>query len=162
MSSKRFQLAIIKLFFQSLAQEITNLKIRAKDPLTGVFTPEAKLFISVKYPPFRSPVYLTFYALLVLLTVFIWFHRRSKMQQKLVVAHKESQESEARLKLALEGSGSGVWDWNIESTTIYQPRLVNELGYSQDHVTLDEYLNKIHLEDRAKFRIEWLEFFINQ
>lgn len=147
-----------KVIFPKFSPGNYELKIRAKDPLTGVFTPEAKLFISVKYPPFRSPVYLTFYALLVLLTVFIWFHRRSKMQQKLVVAHKESQESEARLKLALEGSGSGVWDWNIESTTIYQPRLVNELGYSQDHVTLDEYLNKIHLEDRAKFRIEWLEF----
>ena len=87
--------------------------------------------------------------------------RRNKIQRILLAAHKESQDSEARLKLALEGSESGVWDWQASQLNIYQPRLVNELGYEDDSVSLDDYLEKIHPQERAIFRLEWLEFLSN-
>ncbi|MBE0365392.1 hypothetical protein PULV_a2176 [Pseudoalteromonas ulvae UL12] len=137
---------------------VYEFKIRARDPLTGNYTPYTSLKIIIKHPPFRSPIFMTLYGLLCLVALFTWFYRRNKIQLQLVQAHKESQESEARLKLALEGSQSGVWDWNIHSAMIYQPRLINELGYESEQLSLEEYLNKIHPDDRAKFRIEWLEF----
>jgi len=147
-----------RVMFPKLNAGNYTLSVRAKDPLTGVYTAPATLKIMVAYAPWRSPYALITYAFIIMSLISIWLSRRNKMQRKLVIAHKETQQSEARLKLALQASHSGVWDWHTDSSSIYQPRLVTELGYEVEKISLDEYLKKIHPEDRAKFRIQWLEF----
>lgn len=147
-----------RVLFPKLNPGRYQLKVWAKDPLTGEYTAPALLNIKVNYPLWRAPYFLFLYALIFLVLVTLWIKRRNKMQRVLLAAHKESQESEARLKLALEGSESGVWDWHSDSLNIYQPRLVSELGYDSDSVSLDAYLLKIHPQDKALFRLEWLEF----
>ncbi|MGB0985948.1 MAG: putative bifunctional diguanylate cyclase/phosphodiesterase, partial [Pseudoalteromonas spongiae] len=72
--------------------------------------------------------------------------------------HKQSSENATRLKMALQSSQSGVWEWQSGLGHSYQPRLVDELGFDKSEVSLDEYLAKIHPDDRARYRIEWLEF----
>lgn len=147
-----------RVLFPKLNPGQYQLKIWAKDPLTGDYTHPATLDIEVKYPLWRSPIFMALYAVLFIVIVAAWIMRRNRIQQILMVAHRESRESEARLKLALEGSHSGVWDWQSSSPIIYQPRLKNELGYEVDTVNLDDYLVKIHPHDKQKFRLEWLEF----
>ncbi|MEZ7204843.1 EAL domain-containing protein [Pseudoalteromonas sp. DY56-GL79] len=134
------------------------LKVWAKDPLTGDYTPPAKLTINVNYPAWRSPVAIAGYVFLTLLLLSLWSYRKYRVEQLILAAHKETQDREARLKMALEGSNSGVWEWHAGSTLIYQPRLVTELDYELESVGLDDYLQKIHPSDRAMFRLQWLEF----
>ncbi|RXF03160.1 EAL domain-containing protein [Pseudoalteromonas sp. PS5] len=134
------------------------LKVWAKDPLTGDYTPPAKLTIKVNYPAWRSPVAIAGYVFLTLMLLSLWSYRKYRVEQLILAAHKATQDREARLKMALEGSNSGVWEWHAGSTLIYQPRLINELDYDLESVGLDDYLQKIHPADRAMFRLQWLEF----
>ncbi|BBN82459.1 diguanylate cyclase [Pseudoalteromonas sp. A25] len=147
-----------RVVFPKLNPGSYQLKVWAKDPFTGEYTEPAKLSINVKYPFWRSPMAIGAYILFALLCFSLWMYRKNKVEQMIIAAHKETQNSEARLKLALESSGSGVWDWQLDNHLIYQPRLTTELDYPHDNVTLDEYLKIIHPNDRALFRIEWLEF----
>ncbi|MGI0492391.1 PAS domain-containing protein [Alkalinema pantanalense CENA528] len=69
---------------------------------------------------------------------------------------KRAQEilrtNEERLQLALEGSGDGLWDWNIITDAVYlSPRWLEMLGYSvgelPGHVNTWQHL--IHPDDAA-------------
>lgn len=146
------------VLFPTLSPGTYQLKVWAKDPLTGTYTAPAILNINVKYPLWRSPYFMLLYAALFIMFIIIWVRHRNNIQRILLAANKESKDSEARLKLALEGSESGVWDWQSSHHGIYQPRLKEELGYESDTVNLDEYLAKIHPQDKQLFRLEWLEF----
>lgn len=60
------------------------------------------------------------------------------------------RESEERLKLALEGTNDGVWDWDVLTNQVFfSTRWKTMLGYEeheiQDH--LDEWANRVHPED---------------
>ena len=147
-----------RVLFPKLNPGNYTLKVWAKDPLTGIFTKPATLKIKVKYPLWRAPYFMVLYGALFLFFIAMWVRRRNKIQRILLAAHKESKDSESRLKIALEGSESGVWDWQSSNPSIYQPRLSNELGYKHDTVSLDEYLAKIHPQEKQLFRLEWLEF----
>ncbi|MDY6939093.1 MAG: PAS domain-containing protein [Cyanobacteriota bacterium] len=63
------------------------------------------------------------------------------------------QESEARWQFALEGSGDGVWDWNVPTNTIFYSRLWKTmLGYGEDEIgqSLEEWDNRVHPDDKAR------------
>ncbi|AFJ02230.1 diguanylate cyclase/phosphodiesterase (GGDEF & EAL domains) with PAS/PAC sensor(s) [Methylophaga frappieri] len=60
------------------------------------------------------------------------------------------EQTEARWKFALEGSGEGVWDWTLtDDSVIYSERLVTMLGYSPDDFTphFSEWADRIHPDD---------------
>ena len=51
-------------------------------------------------------------------------------------------ESEYRWKFAVEGTGDGLWDWNVvEGTTFYSHRWKEMLGYADEEIaaTPDEF-----------------------
>lgn len=66
--------------------------------------------------------------------------------------NRELQLSEERLKMVLEGSELGFWDWNIETGEVKRnDRWAQILGYStikdfEDNV--DSWINSIHPADR--------------
>ena len=63
------------------------------------------------------------------------------------------QESEFRWKFAIEGSGDGVWDWNIGTDAAnYSRRWKEMLGYSDADIlpTNDEWAVRIHPDDRER------------
>ena len=69
----------------------------------------------------------------------------TKIQQTL-------RESILRWKFALEGSGDGVWDWNIETNNaIYSKRWKEMLGYSEHDIqpTNQEWQMRIYPSDQA-------------
>ncbi len=60
------------------------------------------------------------------------------------------KESEFRWKFAIEGSGDGVWDWNIQTNEAkYSKRWKEMLGYTEDGIlpTNDQWLTRIHPDD---------------
>ncbi|MEI7815815.1 MAG: PAS domain-containing protein, partial [Desulfuromonadales bacterium] len=67
-------------------------------------------------------------------------------------AQEALHESEYRWKFAIEGSGDGVWDWNIQSGEAqYTKRWKEMLGYSEDciHPANEEWVQRIHPDDKS-------------
>jgi PAS domain S-box-containing protein len=67
------------------------------------------------------------------------------------IAEAQLQQSEERLQLALEASGEGLWDWNIETGGVYRSSQYLEiLGYATDELpdAFEAWEEKIHPEDR--------------
>jgi diguanylate cyclase (GGDEF)-like protein/PAS domain S-box-containing protein len=70
--------------------------------------------------------------------------------------HKQIEDalknSEFRWKFAIEGSGDGVWDWNIQTDeAVYSIRWKEMLGYSETDIlpTNQEWVTRIHPDDRS-------------
>lgn len=61
------------------------------------------------------------------------------------------QESEFRWKFAIEGSGDGMWDWNVQTDEAhFSKRWKEMLGYAEDDILPgnEESQNRIHPEDK--------------
>lgn len=62
------------------------------------------------------------------------------------------KESEYRWKFAIEGSGDGVFDWNLQTgESKYSRRWKEMLGYQEDEILPrhEEWLDRIHPEDQV-------------
>jgi diguanylate cyclase (GGDEF)-like protein/PAS domain S-box-containing protein len=62
------------------------------------------------------------------------------------------QASQALWQYALEGSGDGVWDWNVQTNQVFfSPRWREMLGFAQDEIepSLNQWLQLLHPDDRA-------------
>ena len=67
------------------------------------------------------------------------------------------RESEFRWHFAIEGSGDGLWDWNVpESTVFFSPRWKAMLGFADDEINgrLEEWSKRIHPDDLARVMAE--------
>jgi diguanylate cyclase (GGDEF)-like protein/PAS domain S-box-containing protein len=65
---------------------------------------------------------------------------------------KALEESEFRWKFAIEGTGDGLWDWNIENNTVYFSKTWKSmLGYSEGDISdnLSEWERLVHPDDLA-------------
>lgn len=70
-------------------------------------------------------------------------------------AEESVQESEKRLQLALEGSGDGLWDWNIVTKEVYfSPRYLEMLGYEVGELPgdLSTWERLVHPDDKLWVR----------
>lgn len=66
---------------------------------------------------------------------------------------KELRESEERWKFAIEGSGDGVWDWQVQTGNLTLSKRWKELHGYQDHElenSLEEWKSRVHPEDLAR------------
>jgi diguanylate cyclase (GGDEF)-like protein/PAS domain S-box-containing protein len=83
-----------------------------------------------------------------LLTGLLWWLWRQRRQQETELL-AEIREREARLNLALWGSGDEFWDWNIRENSLYRLGANQLLGQgSQANMSTDEWRsNSIHPED---------------
>jgi PAS domain S-box-containing protein len=69
------------------------------------------------------------------------------------LADKMTEElslSEERLRFVLEGSGDGIWDWNIATNEVFFSKRWKEmLGFADDEIqgSLDEWKNRVHPDD---------------
>lgn len=60
------------------------------------------------------------------------------------------QESEERLTMALEGSGDGFWDWNLENDeVIFSDQWKQMLGFEVEEIknNLEEWSSRVHPDD---------------
>jgi diguanylate cyclase (GGDEF)-like protein/PAS domain S-box-containing protein len=77
------------------------------------------------------------------------------------LSHKRAQEalreSEERYALAARGANDGLWDWNLQTNSIYfSPRWKAMLGFSEAEIgdRPDEWLDRIHDADRERVKQE--------
>ncbi len=71
----------------------------------------------------------------------------------LIDAQTKLQESEFRWKFAIEGSGDGLWDWDVaKGTVFFSKRWKEMIGHAEDELTdsLAEWENRIHPDDKAE------------
>ncbi len=76
--------------------------------------------------------------------------RQRAAEQALVAA-------EERWKFALEGSGDGVWDWDIRTNKVfYSPRWKKMMGYAEDEIgeSVEEWTSRIHPDDLPQMMSE--------
>lgn len=84
-----------------------------------------------------------------LLTVMVDITERKTIEKAL-------KESEARWNFALEGSASGVWDWNIQTGTVYVSMQWKKLlGYNENdaevaHPVFETWKSRVHPDDIKK------------
>jgi PAS domain S-box-containing protein len=61
--------------------------------------------------------------------------------------------SDERLKLALETSGMGVWEWDVQTNAVYwSPEVFKIFGADSNNGTLDSFTRAIHPEDVDRLR----------
>jgi two-component system, sensor histidine kinase and response regulator len=64
------------------------------------------------------------------------------------LAHDALRESEERWKFALEGSGHGVWDWNLETGVVFYSRQWRALfGYDEEEPIPTDAPARVHPGD---------------
>jgi PAS domain S-box-containing protein len=62
------------------------------------------------------------------------------------------RESKFRWKFAIEGSGDGLWDWDVANGTVFFSKRWKEmLGFAEGEIGngLDEWASRIHPDDKA-------------
>ncbi len=87
------------------------------------------------------------------------------IQKELEESKKKAEENEYRWKFALEGSGDGVWDWNLETNKVYfSPQWKSMLGFSGNELSghLDEWKKMIHPDDFDKVGNELNKYLSNE
>jgi diguanylate cyclase (GGDEF)-like protein/PAS domain S-box-containing protein len=134
------------------------------------YTPVANVLKTLRVDPFdTSPEFtlrdaLKRYRWQLLLTVLafatlmlqslhlFWTKRKLHLNYRLSLKQQEQiQESELRLKLAIEGSRISTWDWNIQTDVAQYSKLSKEmLGYSDNDTlsTHDEWFSRVHPGDQ--------------
>ena len=84
--------------------------------------------------------------------VAFWWQRR--LLRRLADQTDRLRASEERLRLVLEGSNDGFWDWNLATNRIERSeRWAAMLGYERDEIppTLEGALQLVHPDDRLDF-----------
>ncbi len=84
--------------------------------------------------------------------------------EELNQAKEKLKINEERWKFAIQGSNDGLWDWNVESSEVYRsPRWYEMLGYDKSEINsnVEEWLNRIHIDDVAQVNVELQEHFLN-
>lgn len=67
-----------------------------------------------------------------------------------VLAQQALRESNERWKFAIEGTGDGVWDWDVVTGRVaYSRRWKQMLGYEENEIedTLEEWQSRLHPDD---------------
>ncbi|MGM0594539.1 MAG: EAL domain-containing protein [Pseudomonadota bacterium] len=65
-------------------------------------------------------------------------------------SQRQLKQSELRWKFAVEGSGDGLWDWDIKNRIVYfSPQWKRMLGFDEDEIEnrLEEWSSRVHPED---------------
>jgi two-component system sensor histidine kinase/response regulator len=63
---------------------------------------------------------------------------------------EELKDSEFRWKFAVDGSGDGLWDWNITTNEVYfSPQWKRMLGFAEEEITncLESWKERVHPKD---------------
>lgn len=76
----------------------------------------------------------------------------NEMKIRLEIYFQELHESEFRWKFAIEGSGDGLWDWNMTDNTLFlTTRWKEMIGYSDNEIGngLEEFTSRLHPDDKS-------------
>lgn len=121
-------------------------KVQAYLPFSHQTSKITELRITILPPIWLSPLAVLAYSLAVLLLIlYIANHIRKRrlIQDKIT-------KSEERLKLSLWGSGDEMWDWNIQTGTIYRSNIWGVLEFPHDGRRSSSSEANIHSQDLTR------------
>nr|WP_136249646.1 EAL domain-containing protein [Ningiella ruwaisensis] len=118
----------------------------------------ASLRVSVPYPPFASPFAFVLYALLVASLLALYMYRRHRTQTIINRANEKVKDYNTKLVNALQASNTSIWEWHSATNTTSASRLTDELGFDFESVSLEQYIQKIHPDDKQTFIDKWNDF----
>jgi diguanylate cyclase (GGDEF)-like protein/PAS domain S-box-containing protein len=75
---------------------------------------------------------------------------RIRALQTIEEMHRELVESEERWKYALEGSGDGIWDWDVQTREmLFSKNWARMLGFEEDEIGIgvEDWVKRVHPED---------------
>lgn len=81
-----------------------------------------------------------------------WFGMAKDITDR-VITEEMLHRSEERLRLAMEASHEGIWDWNWTTGDVYySPRYADILGYEASGIQsdIDAHVNLLHPDDRER------------
>lgn len=91
-----------------------------------------------------------------------------ELNQKTILIEKQDYENriiKERWKIAIENSGYGLWDWEIEKNEVFLSDAWKRiLGYSPDEISSDinEWRSRVHPDDFNKFETEINKHFMGE
>ena len=87
--------------------------------------------------------------------------RVAERTQALAQATQALSQSEARLSLAMQASGLGIWDWNLLSDEVHHTHLNEIFGLEQANVKhmLKDLRPRVHPADEPRLRATLIEHF---
>ena len=137
-----------------------DFSVVAINPQNGTESLPQSISISVSHALWASPLAYSLYGLLIFCSTIYWWQRNKRHHQTLLAAHNNLLLSEERLKLALKGSKSGVWDWQIERDMMFEPRINEILSHHRlnNMITLADHVALIHPNDQHDFVEHWKLF----
>jgi PAS domain S-box-containing protein len=77
----------------------------------------------------------------------------NKMLDSLALRAAALKSSEERWKFAIDGSGSGLWDWDMPGNTVFFSKRWKEMiGYAEDELgsDLEEFSSRLHPDDKDR------------
>ena len=83
------------------------------------------------------------------------------LEEQLKARSVELYESEERFKLAVQGTGEGIWDWHIAHGEMYfSDRWKEMLGYDSDEIehTFHAWQRLIHPDDLGRMLVVWADY----
>jgi diguanylate cyclase (GGDEF)-like protein/PAS domain S-box-containing protein len=138
-----------------------------------LFTPESLLTVQATYrDTVHQPATHDFVIEMFTLTGRrIWIHshgnsvwRNGKIIQRTAIVHDVTErtlteqalrQSESRWKAALESTGDGLWDWDLQTGREYSsPSLLKMFGFDDNHLPDSDYqlYDRTHPDDRDRIR----------
>ena len=97
-----------------------RFRLRAAYGSAGWAPQEARLDLTIRPAPWRSPAAYAVYAAVVLLTVTAFTRSRMRRVAEQRAAQEKIRESEERLSLSLWASGDVLWDWDLSRGFLYR------------------------------------------
>jgi diguanylate cyclase (GGDEF)-like protein/PAS domain S-box-containing protein len=89
------------------------------------------------------------------LVIFSYFYHRRQLERKQAIA--ALQKSEERWQFALEGTGDGVWDWDVVTSTVwFSKQFKKMIGYAEHEIgtELDEWSSRVHPDDMPRVMVD--------
>lgn len=117
--------------------------------------------------PFYSLIFSIFAIIVVIL---VYFRLRSETQLRfraedseaeIMTAGKKIEETELRLRLAIEAAALGTFDWNFENHDFLSSDRLNEIFGHKEHITHEDLIKGIHPEDKRLREKAVADSFIN-
>ncbi|MGP5159502.1 triple tyrosine motif-containing protein, partial [Pseudoalteromonas prydzensis] len=149
-----------KLFFTKLPPGDYTLSIATYNLDSAGLGDTKTLKFNVAYAPWRSPLAITAYALIIFAVLFFIFWQYRTKQQTIAQSHNKVLHLQQQTELALSSSNSGVWEVSLTTDAGTQHRLIKELGYLSvsGEIGFAEFSKLIHPEDIGNLMQEWARF----
>lgn len=137
-----------------LAPGDSRLEITAKSLINGKVSLTSVILFTIKPPFYLTSIAYIIYALLLCSAFFgVWY----VLSRNLLISHSQLAYRENRLRLALHGSNSEVWEWNARDEMVMGQRIVD--SYIQaPKCSFKDYLSIIHTQDINDYQSQWNAF----